>query len=97
MRVISVRAQLIPPPCGRAVCRQVNHAPSFFVKEFERRSSTISGTISGTSSGSVNGYGGTFGLQPSRGQAAMDVSRDCMAQRGYSTVPVAVAESSGVR
>ena len=45
----------------------------------------------------MNGQGGTFGLRSSRAQAAMDVSRDCMARCGYSTVPAAVAESSGVR
>jgi hypothetical protein len=45
----------------------------------------------------MNGQRGTFGPRSSRGQAAMDVSRDCMARRGYSTVPVAAVESRGVR
>jgi hypothetical protein len=62
----------------------------------EMQKSGLSGTT-GMSGTSGSAYGVSGGIPPLRRQAAMDAIRDCMAQRGYNTVPVEVAESSSVR
>lgn len=62
----------------------------------ELQRSGLSGA-SGLSSSSGSSYGVSAGIQPMRREAAMEEIRDCMAQRGYTTVPVEVAESTSIK
>jgi hypothetical protein len=67
--------------------------------QFESDKSACVGEMqkTGLSGATSNGVGITAGLQPMRRNAAMDLIRECMAQRGYTTVPVTLAESSELK